>query len=119
PAVPTVKVALLALVRAGAWLTVREKLCVALAPTPLLAVKVRAYVPPVPAAGVPPSAPVLALNVTPLGRAPVSLKVGAGKPLAVTVATLALVRAGAWSTVRVKLWVAFVPMPLAAVNVTA
>ena len=38
PAAPTMNVALLALVMAGAWFTVREKLCVALAPTPFCAV---------------------------------------------------------------------------------
>ena len=37
------------------------------------------------AAGVPLSTPVIPLNATPLGRAPVSVKVDAGKPLAVTV----------------------------------
>ena len=42
PALPTVNVVLLALVKAGLWLTVRMKLCVAFDPTPLLAVKVRA-----------------------------------------------------------------------------
>jgi len=40
PAVPTTKVVLLALVIAGAWFTVSVKFCVALVPTPLLAVKV-------------------------------------------------------------------------------
>ena len=40
PAVPTVNVALFALVIADAWFTVRVKLCTALLPTPLLAVKV-------------------------------------------------------------------------------
>ena len=57
-------------------------------PTPLLAVKVSAYVPPVPDAGVPPSVPVpfpLSLNVTPLGSAPVSLSEGVGLPVVVTV----------------------------------
>ena len=38
---------------AGAWLTVRVKVCVASGPTPLWAVIVSAYVPPVFAAGVP------------------------------------------------------------------
>ena len=38
-----------------------------------------------PAAGVPDSTPAVALRVTPLGRVPVSVKVGAGKPVAVTV----------------------------------
>ena len=37
------------------------------------------------AAGVPDSTPVDALKVTPLGRAPDSVSVGAGKPVAVTV----------------------------------
>jgi hypothetical protein len=53
------------------------------------------------------------LNVTPLGSDPVSLKVGAGYPVAVTVnepevptvkvALFALVIAGAWFTVKVLL----------------
>jgi hypothetical protein len=38
PAVPTVNVVLSALVMAGAWFTVRVKLCIAVLPTPLLAV---------------------------------------------------------------------------------
>ena len=52
-------------------------------PTPLFAVSVMLYVPPVPVAGAPLSTP--ALNVTPLGNAPDSLTVGAGNPVAVTV----------------------------------
>jgi hypothetical protein len=40
PAVPTVKVVLLALVMAGAWFTVRLKLCVAAGATPFWAVNV-------------------------------------------------------------------------------
>ncbi len=40
PFVPTVKLVLFALVIAGGWFTVRVKLCIALLPTPLLAVKV-------------------------------------------------------------------------------
>ena len=40
PAVPVVKVVLLALVIAGAWLTVSVKVWVALGVTPLAAVKV-------------------------------------------------------------------------------
>jgi hypothetical protein len=90
PALPTVNVALLALVIAGAWLTVRAKFCVAAEPTPLEAVNVRLYVPPEPAVGVPLSTPVDALNVTPVGNAPDSLRVAAGNPLAVTVKLLAL-----------------------------
>ena len=85
---------------------------------------VTGYDPPVPAAGVPDSAPVVELRATPLGRVPVSLKVGAGKPLAVTVKVpvvptvkvveLAEVMAGASSTVSVKLWVASGATPLVA-----
>jgi hypothetical protein len=69
----------------------------------------------------------LLTNVTPLGRAPVWLKVGAGTPVAVTVnvpavptlnvVLVALVIAGAWFTVRVKVWLAGVPTPLLAVMV--
>jgi len=67
-------------------------------------------VPPLPAAGVPFSTPVEALNETPLGNAPVSASVGAGDPLAVTVknalfpakkvASAALVIVGAMLTSR-------------------
>ena len=63
----------------------------------------------VPNAGVPLRTPVAALNVTPLGSAPVSLSVGAGDPVAVTVnvpaeftvnaVLFALVIAGAMPTV--------------------
>jgi hypothetical protein len=73
------------------------------------------YVPPLPAAGVPLKTPA-ELNVTPEGNAPISLKVGAGKPVAVTVnvplaptvnvALPTLVIAGAWSTFMVRLAVA-------------
>ena len=55
--------------------TVRVKLCIALGVTPLLAVMVMGYVPPVPAAGVPLSTPAGAQRHT-TGNAPVSLKVG-------------------------------------------
>jgi len=81
----------------------------------------------VPTAGVPPSTPVAALKVTPLGNAPDSLSVGLGKPVAVTVnepavpevnvVLLALVIAGAWFTVSVKFCVALVPTPLLTVKV--
>ena len=77
---------------------------------------------PVLAAGVPLSTPVVVLNVTPLGSVPLSLSVGVGTPVAVTVklpavptvkvVLLALVMAGAWVawlTVRVKVWVAWCP----------
>ena len=77
--------------------------------------------------GVPDSTPVVALRVTPVGRVPVSVNVGAGNPVAVTVKVPAVptvkvvalpeVMAGAWSTVSVKLWVAFGRLPLDAVMV--
>ena len=54
----------------------------------MLAVILREYVPPVPAAGVPPSVAVpfpLFVKVTPFGRAPDSLSAGVGDPVAVTV----------------------------------
>jgi len=64
------------------------------------------------AAGVPLSTPVFPLNVTPLGSAPVSVKVDAGKPVAITVNVPAvptlnvvlfrLVIVGAWFTVTSK-----------------
>jgi len=83
-------------------------------------------VPPLPAAGVPESTPAV-VKVTPEGRAPVSENVGDGTPEAVTVKVpavpavkvvlLALVMAGAWSTVRVKLWVALGLTPFEAVIV--
>src|SRR6185295_16224932 len=71
--------------------------------------------------------PVLELRVTPLGRAPVSLKAGVGKPVAVTVnvppvftsntALFALVIAGGWPMVSVKFCVAFGDTLLLAVMV--
>src|SRR6266850_42883 len=88
PAVPTVNVVLLALVITGAVFTVSVKLCVALLPTPLLAVNVMEYVPAVPDAGVPLSFPVpfpLSVKVTPPGSVPDSTRLGAGKPVVVTV----------------------------------
>ena len=51
----------------------------------MLAVKMMLYAPPVPAAGVPPRTPVEALKLTPVGSAPVSVKVGVGRPVAVSV----------------------------------
>src|SRR5207344_2215511 len=77
PAVPTVNVALFALVIAGAdcaMFTVNVKGWFAGAPTPLLAISVREYVPFVPVAGVPLSVAVpfpLLTKVIPLGSAPV------------------------------------------------
>jgi hypothetical protein len=58
--------------------TLSVNACVELGETPLLATIVMLYTPPVPAAGAPPSTPVVGLSVTPDGSAPVSLKVGAG-----------------------------------------
>ena len=137
PAVPTVKVVLLALVIAGAWFavtagfTVRVKDCVALGVVPLAAVNVIGKLPL--AVGVPLNVPVEAVNVTPPGSVPELVSVGAGVPVAVTlnvpavptvkVVLLALVIAGAWFTVgagftvRVKDCVALGVVPLAAVIV--
>jgi hypothetical protein len=110
PRVPAVNVVLAALLITGVWSTVSVKLCVAFGETPLLAVIVMGYVPPVPAAGVPLSKPA-EVSVTPLGSEPVSLKVGTGKPVAVTVndppvptwkvVLFALVMAGDWTMTRV------------------
>jgi hypothetical protein len=83
PAVPVTKVVLLALSMVGGWSTVSVKPCVALGLTPFCAVIIMLYVPPVPPPGVPLRTPAL-VNVTPVGRAPVSLNVGAGNPVAVT-----------------------------------
>jgi hypothetical protein len=101
----------------------------------LLAVRVSVYTPPLPDAGVPLSVAVpfpLFTNVTPLGSVPVSVKVGVGDPVAVTVklpaaptvnvVLLALVIAGATCavfTVRVNAWLAGLPTPLLAVIVSA
>lgn len=131
PAAPAVNVVLLALVIAGAWSTVSVKFCVALLPTPLLAVMVNEFVPPVPAPGVPLRVAVpspLSTKLTPEGNvAPPSLRVGFGKPVVVTVnvpadptvnvVLLALVIAGAWPTVSVKLCAVGDPTPLLGVNV--
>ena len=67
------------------------------------------------------------MKVTPDGNAPDSDRVGVGEPVVVTlkepavptlkVVLLALVMAGAWFTVSVKLCVAAVPTPFCAVNV--
>jgi len=69
-------------------------------------------------------------NVTPLGSAPVSVKVGVGVPVVVTVklpavpavnvVLFALVIAGPCVvfTVKVKLWLTGVPTPLLAVMVS-
>jgi len=98
-----------------------------------VALMVIAYVPPVPAAGVPLSVPVpfpLSPKVTPLGSEPVSVREGVGVPVVVTENVLAvptvnvvppaLVMTGvvlAVFTPSVKVWVAAVPTPLVAVSV--
>src|SRR5581483_9429364 len=106
--------------RVNAWVAV---------PNALVARKVRRNAPLLVTGGVPDSTPVLALKVTPGGRVPVIDSVGLGVPVAVTVkvpalpavkvVVLALVMAGAWFTVRVKLCDAGVPMPLLAIIVRA
>jgi hypothetical protein len=126
PDVPSVNVVVFALVIAGAWFTVSVKFCVALGATPLAAVIVIGYVPPLPGAGVPARDPA-AVSVTPAGNDPVSLNVAAGVPVAVTVnvpavpaaklALLALVMAGAPFTTMVKFCIALGNTPLPAVNV--
>ena len=105
----------------------------ALGATPLFAVIVRGYDPPIFAAGVPLKVAVplpLSTNVTPVGNAPASLSAGFGLPVVVTVnvpamptvkvvvAALVIVGAtGVGLTVRVKDWVALGAMPLFAVIV--
>jgi len=125
-AVLTTNTVLAALVIAGAWLTVRVNVWVT-AETTFVARKLMTYVPPVPAAGVPDSTPVVELKVTPEGRVPVSERAGVGKPVAVTVklpsepvvkvTLFALVIAGAWFTVSVNDWVE-VPVAFVAVKLT-
>src|SRR5271169_3935767 len=87
PEEPVVNVALEPEVMAGAWSTVSVKDCVAFGLTPLLAVMVIGYVPPVPAAGVPAREAVpfpLSLKLTPEGSVPLSASPGAGLPVVVT-----------------------------------
>ena len=67
-----------ALVMMGASVTLSVKFCVAFGVTPLLAVNVSGYTPPVPALGVPVKTPVAVIKVTPAGNVPVLLSVGAG-----------------------------------------
>ena len=85
PPVPTVNVALLELVIAGAASTVRVNCCSNGEPALLDAVNVIGYVPLVPACGFPLKIPVEGLKVTPFGSAPDSESVGVGEPVAVTV----------------------------------
>lgn len=66
----------------GAWaVTTSAKSCVAAGLTPLSAVMTRSYVPALLPLGEPASVPLLKL--TPLGRFPLSMIVGAGNPVAV------------------------------------
>ena len=83
PGLLLVNVVAFAEVMAGAAFTVKVKDCVASGLFPLVAVMVIGNVPAW--VGVPESTPVVLLRVTPVGSAPVSLKVGAGDPVAVTV----------------------------------
>ena len=117
----------LALVRVGAWSTVRVKPWVTV-PEPLVAVMVSGKVPVVVGVPAKPAVPLApATKATPAGRVPVSVTAAAGKPLVVTgklravprvtVSELALVTVGAWSTVRVKPRVT-VPAVLVAVTVS-
>lgn len=119
---------LLALEIAGAWLTASVKAWLGFGVVPFCAVNVRLYVPLVPAAGVPLNLAVplpLFTNVTPDGRAPDSVMVGAGVPAVVIVnvpaaptlnaVVAALVMAGPGLAVRVKVWMALGDMPLLAV----
>jgi hypothetical protein len=111
PVVPAANVALLKLVIAGGEFTVKVKLWLAFGATPFCAVIVIRYRPLT--VGVPARIPVVALNVTPFGRVPLSVHVGAGVPVAVAVndpavpttnvALFALVIAGGEFTVSVKL----------------
>src|SRR5271165_1841488 len=101
--------------KTGDWSTTSVNTWLAAGFTPLEAVMVRLYG-PAPPVGVPAMVAVplaWATKVTPLGRAPVLDSVGGnGKPVVVTVkvpacpvvkvTVLALVIAGAWSTVRVN-----------------
>ena len=109
-------------VKTGNWFTVNVNVSV-IEPSTLVAVTVITYVPPVPAAGVPESTPVVALSVTPAGRLPVSVNVAPGKPVVamvvvpavavVKVADVAPVKARGCSTTNVKVCVA-VPTALTA-----
>ena len=91
--------------------TLSVKVCVALLPTPLSAVKFSVYVPSSLTPGLPLSTPVAASNVTPTGSTSFTLSesVGVGGPMAVTlnvskvpalkVVLVALVKAGGWPAV--------------------
>src|SRR5215469_1863026 len=82
--VPTVNVALDGDVITVGWSTITKNACVASGAMPLLAVTVIGYRPPASGAGVPDSVPSW-LSVTPAGKFPASVNVGAGRPLAMKV----------------------------------
>src|ERR1700689_3546770 len=115
PALPVVRVAVAALVTAGACCTTSEKLWVAV-PAAFLATILSAYVLAVPV-GVPASVPVpspLSTKLTPAGGVPVRVRAGVGKPAVVTVKVMgwptmavvdaALTSEGTWFTTSKKLW---------------
>ena len=129
PAVPTVKLVMLAVVMAALSLTVSEKLWVT-EPEVLLALNTITWVPPVPAAGVPEMTPVVAFRTRLLGKEPESMvKVGPGNPLAASVKlpavptakvlAVALVNTGALPTVSVKFCVESLPTLLLAFTTNA
>src|SRR5258708_39955664 len=101
PASPTWNVVVFALVIVGAWFTVSVKFCVAFGLTPFCAVKVIGNVPG--AVGVPLSVPVplpLSRNVTPAGKVPLSVMIGVGIPVVVT---LNVPKAPTWKVVEFAL----------------
>src|SRR6266851_4577104 len=86
PAAPTWNEVAFALVIVGGWPTVSVKFCVAFGVTLFCAVNVMTNVPD--AVGVPLSVPVplpLSTNATPAGKAPLSVMLGIGVPVVVTV----------------------------------
>src|SRR5229473_3384207 len=109
PAAPTWKVATFALVIVGGWPTVSVKLCVAFGLTPFCAVNVMANVPD--AVGVPLSVPVplpLSTKVRPAGKAPLSVMLGVGNPVVVT---LNVPAAPTWNEVEFRLVIAGASCP--------
>jgi hypothetical protein len=127
---PSANEAELAEVMDGAWSIVRVKDWVALGLTPLEAMMVIGYAPPVDAAGVPDKVAVpleCTTNVTPEGSDPASVMLDTGFPVVVTVklpedptvkvAEDVEVTDGAWSTVKVKVCVALGLTPLLALKV--
>ena len=131
PGAPCANVAALALEIAGAWFTVRVKVCWAGVP-PFEAVKVSGYEPPVVAFGVPARVAVpspLFVKVTPAGSVPaivMLLALGAAEVVTVKAPKLpttnveeaALVKVGVASTDSTKFCVADGPTPFWAENVT-